>query len=57
MYKIFQYLGIAYIITVALATPYFNWMFAQQNGFMAWLFFGQIVPTFQALVWPYFVFF
>tara|TARA_Y100000389_G_C17352916_1_gene459459 strand:+ start:873 stop:1049 length:177 start_codon:yes stop_codon:yes gene_type:complete len=57
MNKIFQYLGITYLITVAIATPYFNWLFAKENGFFTWMFFGQIVPTFQALVWPYFVFF
>lgn len=57
MDKLIQYLLITYAITVGLATPYFNWLFAKENGFMAWLFFGQIVPTFQAMVWPYFVFF
>jgi|TARA_B110000977_G_scaffold3689_1_gene5078 hypothetical protein len=57
MDKFLQYIGIAYLISVGLATPYFNWMFAQENGFVAWLFFGQIIPTFQAIVWPYFVFF
>lgn len=48
---------IGYFITVAIATPYFNWVFAQENGFLAWLLLGQIIPTFQAFVWPYFVFF
>ena len=57
MDKFLQYIGMAYLISVGLATPYFNWMFAQENGFVAWLFFGQIIPTFQAIVWPYFVFF
>jgi len=57
MIKILQYLGIGYLITVAIATPYFNWLFAKENGFFAWLLFGQIVPTFQALVWPLFYFF
>lgn len=57
MDKLFEYLGIGYLITVGLATPYFNWMFAKENGFLAWLFLGQIIPTLQAFVWPYFVFF
>ena len=57
MNKFFEYLIIGYLITVAVATPYFNWMFAKENGFLAWFLLGQIVPTFQALVWPFFVFF
>ena len=52
-----QYIMVAYLISVAFATPYVNWVFAKENGFLAWLFFGQIIPTFQAFVWPYFVFF
>tara|TARA_Y100000389_G_scaffold166215_1_gene170813 strand:- start:36 stop:209 length:174 start_codon:yes stop_codon:yes gene_type:complete len=57
MDKFFQYIMIGYFITVAIATPYFNWIFAKENGFLAWLLLGQIIPTFQAFVWPYFVFF
>jgi hypothetical protein len=57
MDKLMQYIMVAYLISVAFATPYFNWVFAKENGFLAWLFFGQIIPTFQAFVWPYFVFF
>ena len=50
MDKLLEYLGIGYLITVGLAVPYFNWMFAKENGFLAWFFLGQIIPTFQALV-------
>jgi len=55
MNKIFEYLLIAYFISVGLATPYFNYLYARENGFMAWLIFGQIIPTLQAMVWPFFV--
>jgi hypothetical protein len=36
--------------------PYYNWQYAREHGFVDWLFFGEIVPTAKAAVWPYFVF-
>jgi hypothetical protein len=46
----------AYLLSVTLMTSYYNWQYARDNGFIAWLLLGQIVPTSKALVWPYFVF-
>jgi len=45
-----------YFIGVMLTTPYYNWRFARENGLLAWVFLGEIVPTLKALAWPYFVF-
>jgi hypothetical protein len=45
-----------YMITVTVACAYYNWRYANENGFVKWLLLGEIVPTAKALVWPYFVF-
>jgi hypothetical protein len=56
--KALSNLGLAvfcsYMLTVSCAAVYFNWKYAHQNGFGTWLFFGQVVPSLKALVWPYF---
>jgi hypothetical protein len=35
-----------------IAVPYFNWCYARDKGFVSWLFFGEIVATAQAMIWP-----
>lgn len=56
-----QGLGIVFNLYVAIAlvifAPYYNWQYATENGFVKWIFLGEIVPTAKAAVWPYFVFF
>jgi hypothetical protein len=37
-----------------ISAPYFNWLYAKENGFVAWLFLGQVVPTGQAFIGPYY---
>lgn len=49
-------LSTLYIITVLLAAPYYNWRYAQERGFSSWFFFGEVVATGKALIWPYYVF-
>jgi hypothetical protein len=46
-----------YFVSVFVFVPYYNWQFARDHGFLAWFFFGEIIPTGKALVWPYFMFF
>ena len=46
------YLVVAFLIFV----PYYNWQLAKSQGFFSWLMLGQVVPTLQALVWPYYVY-
>ena len=33
------------IPAIMIFTPYYNWQYAKENGFVAWLFLGEIVPT------------
>lgn len=44
-----------YIFASMLAVPYFNWQYAQQHGFVRWLFLGEFVATAKGFAWPYFV--
>lgn len=36
--------------------PYYNWKYAKTHGFVKWIFFGEVVATAKAAVWPYYVF-
>ena len=56
MDKILMAIAIVYGISVAVFTLYYNWLFAKTNGFIAWLFFGEIIATLKAFVWPLFEF-
>jgi|TARA_R110000737_G_scaffold303075_1_gene310251 hypothetical protein len=55
MDKIFITVAIIYGITVAAFGLYFNWLYAVENGFWAWLFFGELIASAKALVWPFFI--
>jgi len=56
MDKILIILGIGYAISVGLFGMYYNYLYAIENGFIAWLFFGEIIASFKALIWPLFEF-
>lgn len=56
MEKILVGILIAYGISVGLFGLYYNYLYAVENGFFAWLFFGEIVASLKALVWPLFEF-
>ena len=43
-----------YFAGFVISGSYFNWRYAQQNGFIKWLLLGEIVPTFQSIIWPYY---
>ena len=51
-------IGLLYLygISAAFAALYFNYLFAVEKGFMAWLLFGEIIATFQGLIWPLYYF-
>tara|TARA_Y200000002_G_scaffold374670_1_gene375766 strand:+ start:425 stop:598 length:174 start_codon:yes stop_codon:yes gene_type:complete len=55
MEKILIAIAIIYGISVAIFGVYFNWLYANENGFLAWLFFGEIIASLKALVWPLFI--
>lgn len=40
---------------VIIATPYFNWRYAKEHGFVSWIAFGEVIATAKAIVWPYFM--
>jgi hypothetical protein len=50
-------LFIGYGASVGFFGLYYNYLYAIENGFWAWLFFGEIIASFQALVWPFIEFF
>jgi hypothetical protein len=56
MEKIVSVLLIAYGISVGIFGLYYNYLYAIENGFWAWVFFGEIIATLKALVWPLFEF-
>ncbi len=35
---------------------YFNWKFANEHGFFAWFFLGEIWSCFKGALWPIFLF-
>jgi len=47
--------GVTYLWGTGLSACYFNYAFARDHGFMAWLWFGEIVATLQGLLWPYYL--
>lgn len=53
--------GLGFIITVYFYVvlfvfiPIFNWQYANQNGFIKWLFLGEVSATTKAIIFPYFL--
>ena len=45
-----QIIIIAYLIIAGFASLYFNYVYAVENGFWAWLFLGEIVATFSRVI-------
>lgn len=45
-----------YVVGMMISVPYLNWQYAKQNGFVKWILLGEIVPTLQSAIWPYYVF-
>lgn len=39
-----------YGLSVMIMATYFNFLYANENGFLAWLFFGEIIATLKAIV-------
>lgn len=45
-----------YIISTSFFAIYFNYVFAVQHGFLSWLFWGDLISSLKAIVWPIFIF-
>ena len=56
MDKILMGILIIYGISVGIFGIYYNWLYANEHGFIAWLFFGEIIATFKSFIWPLFEF-
>ena len=56
MHKILTFIIIVYLISVGVFGIYYNYLYANEHGFLAWVFFGEIVASLKALVWPLFEF-
>jgi len=56
MEKILIAIAIIYGISVGIFGVYYNWLYANEHGFLAWLFFGEIIASLKAVVWPLFEF-
>ena len=56
MDKILKTIGIVYAISVVIYGLYYNWLYATTHGFLSWLFFGEFIASFKALIWPLFEF-
>lgn len=48
---------VLYFMSLTVMTPYYNWQYAKEHGFIKWLILGEIVATLKSTAWPYFVFF
>lgn len=48
---------VVYFILVIMFAVYFNYLFYAEHGFWTWFFFGEVIATLKALVWPYAIFF
>ena len=44
-----------YIFSLFIFTPYYNYKYIVNNGFIKWIFFGEIIATSKAMLWPYFI--
>jgi len=47
---------VIYSVGVGIFTIYFNYQYAVSHTFWEWFFFGQIMPTIQAIFFPFYFF-
>lgn len=52
-----EILLVIYGISVMIMATYYNWKYAVEHGFISWVFWGEIIATLKAVIWPFFVFF
>jgi len=45
-----------YIMAASICGLWFNYDYAKKHGFVEWFFFGEVVATAKAIVWPYYVY-
>jgi hypothetical protein len=45
-----------YGLGIAVFAVWFNYRYAIEAGFVKWVFFGEVIATAKAIIWPYFIF-
>jgi len=55
MVKVLVFLIYLYCIVAALMALVFNYQYAREHGFVSWLLFGEVVATFKAILWIFFI--
>ena len=45
-------LAVIYVVGFSVAAIYQNVIFLIEEGFLAWVFLGEIIATFRAIDWP-----
>ena len=48
-------IGFIYGLIGAGYAIYFNYIYLMEKGFVAWLFFGEVIATFKGFLWPFFM--
>jgi hypothetical protein len=51
--------GVVYIyffLSLFIFVPIYNYKYANENGFLKWIVFGEVVATTKALIWPHYFF-
>ena len=56
MKKTIEVVFFIYYAGTGISALYFNWQYANEHGFLAWLFFGELIATAKAFIWPVFLF-
>ena len=54
--KIFTPILIVWLVGSGFASLYYNWEYAKEHGFWAWLMFGEVIATIKGLLWPIMLF-
>ena len=55
--KFFYYVLVTYLfLSFFIFAPYYNYQYARTHGFIDWIFFGEIIPTLKAPLFPYFLY-
>ena len=49
-------IGLYLMVALFIFIPYYNWNYEKKHGFKKWLFFGEVIATGKAIIWPYFFF-
>jgi hypothetical protein len=52
--RILYIVALSYFFSLLFVVPLYNWQYAHNYGFARWLYFGEVIATAKAVVWPYY---